>query len=378
MINILNLNVYYMKLTKQLLEAVNRGIKLALDDYQDVEDINPISQTNNVIDVEDDIKDRIEFNKKYVDLGLPSGTIWAKYNLGADMNWLDTVEGWYGDYFSWGETQPKLSYKWDKYKWFKKWASNGDPIVSKYIICRSRIKYHGQLPDNRSQLEPEDDAAYVQTDGEMIMPTRKQFEELLNYASYTKVLDYKGIKGLNGFVFKSIINKKELFIPFAGYKSGLKIDTMAAGSMLCVWTSKPEEDSDRAIALKLASDNARDYSFFTCPRSQGISIRPIKNPNKQMDFNIEESILKYYEQYKNLTIQSQELKRLNNKHVLIDDNLLQQLLSKRVYNNIMAYLGRNVIPYSKFYEITQKYKLKLYGGKKFGYPEIDFSPEDPR
>ena len=368
-----------MKLIKQILEAIHQGIKLALDDYQDIENDNSISLTNDVIDVNDVIEDKIEFDKKYVNLGLPSGTIWAKYNLGADMNWLDTAEGWYGDYFSWGETQPKLSYKWDKYKWFKKWASNGDPIVSKYIICRSRIKYHGQLPDNRSQLEPEDDAAYVQTNGEMIMPTRKQFEELLNYATYTKVLDYKGVKGLNGFIFKSIINKKELFIPFAGYKSGIKNDTVGVGSIMCIWTSKPEEDSENAIALKLHSDNVTDYSFLTCQRSQGLSIRPVKNiQNEQSNFDIEESILKHYEQYKNLTIQSLELKRLNNKHVLIDDKLLQQLLSKRVYNNIMAYLGRNVIPYSKFYEITQKYKLKLYGGKKFGYPEIDFSPEDPR
>jgi len=116
-------------------------------------------------------------------------------------------------------------------------------------------------------------------------------------------LDYKDINGLNGFVFKSIINQKELFIPFAGYKSGIKNDAMAEGSILCVWTSKPEEDSEGAIALKITSDNAKDYSFFECPRSQGISIRPVKNTqNEQSNFDIEESILKYYEQYKNLTI----------------------------------------------------------------------------
>ena len=50
---------------------------------------------------------------EYVDLGLPSGTLWATCNIGAT-----TPEG-YGDYFAWGETKAKSVYNWEKYKYAK-------------------------------------------------------------------------------------------------------------------------------------------------------------------------------------------------------------------------------------------------------------------
>ena len=40
----------------------------------------------------------------YVDLGLPSGILWATCNVGA------TKPEEYGDYFAWGETKPKKVY----------------------------------------------------------------------------------------------------------------------------------------------------------------------------------------------------------------------------------------------------------------------------
>ena len=43
----------------------------------------------------------------YVDLGLPSGTLWATCNIGA----ASPEE--YGDYFAWGETEPKATYNWE-------------------------------------------------------------------------------------------------------------------------------------------------------------------------------------------------------------------------------------------------------------------------
>ena len=49
-------------------------------------------------------------NHEYVDLGLPSGTLWATCNVGA------TSPEEYGDYFAWGETEPKSTYDWSTYK----------------------------------------------------------------------------------------------------------------------------------------------------------------------------------------------------------------------------------------------------------------------
>ena len=59
---------------------------------------------------------------EYVDLGLPSGTLWATYNVGAD-----TPEE-YGDYFAWGETQPKSNYDWSTYQY----CNGSDHTLTKY------------------------------------------------------------------------------------------------------------------------------------------------------------------------------------------------------------------------------------------------------
>lgn len=61
---------------------------------------------------------------EYVDLDLPSGTLWATCNVGAS-----TPEE-YGDYFAWGETEPKREYNWSNYKWMNtgQWPLNWSQI----------------------------------------------------------------------------------------------------------------------------------------------------------------------------------------------------------------------------------------------------------
>ena len=81
-----------------------------------------------------------------VDLGLPSGTLWADRNIGAD-----SPEG-YGDYFAWGETRPKSTYSWSTYKYCK----GSYDTMTKYCTDSSR----GTV-DNKTVLEAADDAAIV-------------------------------------------------------------------------------------------------------------------------------------------------------------------------------------------------------------------------
>jgi len=72
-----------MKQYKQILEAINRGIKLALDDFED--DVQYSSDNkSNIIDTEDVIRNRMYDN--VVDMGLPSRTLWCKYNAGVDYD----------------------------------------------------------------------------------------------------------------------------------------------------------------------------------------------------------------------------------------------------------------------------------------------------
>jgi len=62
----------------------------------------------------------------FVNLGLPSGTMWCKYNLGCDWDKLNTdpqhtkPEDWYGNYYAWGEIEPKDNYDWETYKFGKR------------------------------------------------------------------------------------------------------------------------------------------------------------------------------------------------------------------------------------------------------------------
>ena len=107
---------------------------------------------------------------EYVDLGLPSGLLWATYNVGADK-----PED-YGDYFAWGETEVKSAYNWNTYKWY-----NGDwDILTKYCISSS----YGTV-DNKTVLDIEDDAAYVNWGEGWCMPTCEEVQGLKNTCTWT-------------------------------------------------------------------------------------------------------------------------------------------------------------------------------------------------
>ena len=95
----------------------------------------------------------------YVDLGLPSGTLWAAYNVGAE------APEEYGDYFAWGETQPKNDYSWATYKY-----SVGDKYhLTKY--CNVAEFGNEGFVDNLFFLQPTDDAATVNWGGNWRTPT---------------------------------------------------------------------------------------------------------------------------------------------------------------------------------------------------------------
>ena len=80
---------------------------------------------------------------------MPSGTLWATCNIGANS------PEEYGDYFAWGETAPKDDYNWSNYKW-----CNGSATTFTKYCTKSSFGYNGFV-DNKTELDPEDDAAYV-------------------------------------------------------------------------------------------------------------------------------------------------------------------------------------------------------------------------
>jgi hypothetical protein len=94
---------------------------------------------------------------EYVDLDLPSGTLWAKYNVGAE----DFDESGY--YVRWGETEEVKNPNHSNYK----------------FTCQNGFKKYNR-EDNIKFLEPEDDVATVVMGDNWCMPTREQFKELFN------------------------------------------------------------------------------------------------------------------------------------------------------------------------------------------------------
>ncbi len=145
-----------------------------------------------------------EGNHEWVDLGLPSGTLWATCNVGAS-----SPEG-YGDYFAWGETEPKDYYGSLNYKWWYDPGPGSDPFFTKYYTGNS--SFDG-IVDNKTELDPEDDAAYVNWGPLWRMPSREQMDELLNECSW----EWTTRNGVNGELVTGP-NGKTLFFPAAGYR----------------------------------------------------------------------------------------------------------------------------------------------------------------
>ena len=269
----------YIKNYKQILEAINRGIKFALDDFEDQEDIQ--GQISSKVNHNHGTKEYLDLMNNVVDLGLPSGTLWCKYNLDVDPNQLSKPEDWHGGYYAWGEIEPnKPIYNWETYKFGKDYNK-----LTKY--CNNYNYGLYSRIDNVTKLLPEDDAAYQNKklyNYKFHMPTKEQFEELLAYTSNYWVKNYdpnktlhnfkndKGIQGLNGYIFEGK-NGNQLFISANGYC--LDSDINIVGSNCYLWSSSLYLDNPAgACGLNCYSSNINIRYY---DRNVGFSVRPVIN-----------------------------------------------------------------------------------------------------
>ena len=138
---------------------------------------------------------------EWVDLGLPSGTLWATCNVGAS----NPEE--LGSYFAWGETATKDFYEWSTYKW----CNGSETTMTKY--CTNSDYGNDGFVDNKTELDPEDDAAYVNWGPSWRMPTTEQQCELYENCSS----DWTTQNGVNGRLFTGP-NGNTMFLPAAGYR----------------------------------------------------------------------------------------------------------------------------------------------------------------
>ena len=203
------------------------------------------------IGIEDYIPSINANGHEYVDLGLPSGTLWATMNVGAK-----SPEN-YGGYYAWGETAQKYSYNWGTYKWCE-----GDyNTQTKYCTSSS----YGTV-DNKTILEFFDDVANAQWGGDWRMPTKEEQDELRNECTWDRVTK----NSVKGFTVTGP-NGNSIFLPAAGYSSGPGLQ--GKDSFGFYWSRNLDSDySVNAYCLYFGSSyvNSDDYS-----RDFGFSIRPV-------------------------------------------------------------------------------------------------------
>lgn len=213
----------------------------------------------------------------YVDLGLPSGNLWAECNLGAS-----SPEA-YGDYYAWGEVEPKQEYTKSNHKWYKEGAPS-----------QGFTKYNNE--DGKLTLEDEDDAVIQKLGNGWRTPTLADFRELTNQ-KYTTI-EKTTLNGVAGYQITSKKNKKSIFIPCAGFKNSEKPQTRAISDdeevAVCM-TNLRRIDNMVYNAWTFAFQNDR-IGRYGKRRPDGISVRPVKGsgvpvPNDCVDLGLASGLL---------------------------------------------------------------------------------------
>lgn len=222
--------------------------------------INTLQETiNNLQSTIDNLQGSIGQSSgiEWVDLGL--SVMWAKCNVGAKK------ETDYGSYFQWGDIMNKTNSKcdWTTYKY----CNGSDTTLTKYCISSS----YGTV-DNKTTLDPEDDAATQIMGGNWRIPTRDEIQELIDDTDHAWVTNYDGTD-VNGMKFTHKTDKnKYIFIPASEYNEG--ISTKIRPLTYHIWSSSVNTTaSDYAWALDFYSDSISAEHDFD--RYYGMAVRGV-------------------------------------------------------------------------------------------------------
>ena len=182
----------------------------------------------------------------FVDLGLPSGLLWSKTNIGAASSSED------GDYFAWGETCPKSYYDWSTYKWGE-----------------TKSKYNSS--DGKTTLDTDDDAATVNWGSPCRMPSSSEFEELYSQCNWTWKM--KSYKGRSGYLVTGP-NGNTIFFPASGER--FRDDFNFNDSQGSYWSRSlsSEYPSYASYLMSFLSGN-RIFPIANCRSCYGCTVRAV-------------------------------------------------------------------------------------------------------
>ena len=189
------------------------------------------------------VNTKFENGYGYVDLGL--SVKWAMCNVGAER------PEEYGDYFAWGELEPKESYTWENYRF-----GVGEELPFKSKLSKYNTDRNRGVVDNKTTLDLVDDVANVRWGGSWRMPTLEEWTELRQNCTWT-VDSINGVKGLRATSNKPGKTDRSIFLPEAYY-----------------WSSSLEKLPLYAMGLTI-----HDIEFLNLdivmPRERGCPVRPV-------------------------------------------------------------------------------------------------------
>ena len=198
----------------------------------------------------------MENGHELVDLGL--SVKWATCNVGANS------PEEYGDYFAWGEVEPKTTYDFSTYKYC-------DGTLNTFTKYCSKSDYGKDgFTDNKTVLDLEDDAATANWGGTWRMPTTAEQQELINNCTWTWTTQ----NGVNGC---KVIgpNGNSIFLPAAGLMSEGTLFNAASTGLY--WSSSLDTDyphNTYRVQFNSGSDDVAWYDYFY-NRAYGQSVRPV-------------------------------------------------------------------------------------------------------
>jgi hypothetical protein len=223
-----------------------------------------------------------------IDFGLPSGTLWSCMDVGA----IDPLTGGIG--FAWGETYPveKNTSDWANYK-FMTDSYSDQWGISKYQIADGQtdgVWYNDAgvfIGDNKTTLDLADDAARQNWGAPWRMPTREEYEELVNYTVRSSFFtDYNGT-GKSGWVYYKKKNHGDytLWDPHIFLRGGYNYPYYASYQWIDpLWTSSLTGKTHEAYAIRIYSGPDSSWENYGNPSVSRISklrIRPVQSKNSQ-------------------------------------------------------------------------------------------------
>lgn len=179
---------------------------------------------------------------------------WPNMNVGAN-----SPED-YGDYFAWGETEPKSTYSWNTYKY----CNGSEYTMTKYCTSSS----YGTV-DGKTLLKAADDAATANWGGTWRMPTHAEIQELVDNTSYT----WTTLNGVSGGLFTSTKNGNSIFLPAAGGRRDSYLNCLGSHGY---YSSSTLIEDNPYNAYDLDFDSGGAYWYYGFDRQGGLSVRPVR------------------------------------------------------------------------------------------------------